>query len=141
MVALSASPCYPFWKKGRIFKGEEMKIEKRRDPRTLIKIKIDYKSKGAYLYSYSKDLSEGGIFIQTKSPLKVGERIKLKFILPELLEKIETWGEVAWVNEAGTEGLTEGMGVRFVDLDDRKAKLIEDVIRKIEEGKKATPIE
>lgn len=118
-----------------------MKIEKRRDPRTLIKIKIDYKTKGAYLYSYSKDLSEGGIFIQTKKPLKVGERVKLKFILPELLEKIETWGEVAWVNEAGTEGLTEGMGVRFVDLDDKRAKLIEDVIQKIEEGKKTTPIE
>lgn len=118
-----------------------MKIEKRRDPRTIIKIKIDYETEGAYLYSYSKDLSEGGIFIQTNKPLKVGERIKLSFILPELLEKIETWGEVAWVNEAGTEGLTEGMGVRFVNLDPEKTKLIEDVIHKIEEGKKTTPLE
>lgn len=119
-----------------------MKIEKRRDPRTLIKIKIDYESEGAYLYSYSKDLSEGGIFIQTSNPLKVGERIKLKFILPELLEKVETWGEVAWVNEGGgAEGVSEGMGVRFVELESEKAKLIEEVIHKIEEGKKIAPIE
>ena len=118
-----------------------MKIEKRQDPRTFIKIKIDYETDGAYLYDYSRDLSEGGIFIQTSKPLKLGERIILRFILPEVLEKVETTGEVAWVNLPGTEGLTPGMGVRFVDLTPAKIAMIEDVIRKIEGGKGLTSIE
>jgi Tfp pilus assembly protein PilZ len=65
----------------------------------------------------------------------------LKFILPELLEKVETIGEVAWVNSPGTEGLTPGMGVRFVGLTNQKIALIQDVIKKIEGGKGLASIE
>ena len=118
-----------------------MKIEKRQDPRTLIKIKIDYETDGAYLYDYSRDLCEGGIFIQTLKPLKIGERVVLKFILPEVLERVETTGEVAWVNLPGTEGLIPGMGVRFVGLTPANISLIQDVINKIEGGKGLTSIE
>lgn len=113
-----------------------MKIEKRDDPRTLIKIKIDYEAEGAYLYDYSHDLSEGGIFLQTDNPLEVGETINLKFILPEVLEEIETTGEVTFSNPSGVEGLTAGMGVKFVGLSEEQLAHIRDVIDKIEGGKK-----
>jgi len=118
-----------------------MKIEKRRDPRTLIKIRIDYEAEGAYLYDYSGDMSEGGIFIKTARPLKIGEQLGLKFILPELLEKVEATGEVTWVNKPGIKGLPAGMGVRFVGLTPEKRTLIQDVINKIEGGKGITSIE
>ena len=118
-----------------------MKIEKRRNPRTLIKIQVDYASEGAYLYDYSRDLSEGGIFIQTTNPKNIGDRIQLKFILPELLEEIKALGEVAWVNQKDVEGLTPGMGVRFINLDKEKSALIQDVIARIEGGKKKTSLD
>jgi len=118
-----------------------MRIEKRRVPRTLIKIKIDYESEGAYLYNYSRDLSEGGIFIQTSNPLKIGDRLTLNFILPEVLEKIEATGEVTWINPPGAEDLLPGMGVRFMELPEDKCRSILDVINKIEGGKGLTSIE
>ena len=59
------------------------------------KIKIDYESEGAYLYNYSRDLSEGGIFIQTSNPLKIGDRLTLNFGLrmEALLERELTYAE------------------------------------------------
>jgi len=112
-----------------------MRIEKRDAPRTFIKIKINIEGEGAYLYDYSHDMSEGGIFIATGKPLSVGEKIKLKFILPELLEEIEADGEVTWVNPPGSVDPPAGMGIKFVDVSDEEKAHIQDVIARIEGGK------
>ena len=118
-----------------------MKIEdKRREPRTFIKIKVDYSCKDAYLYDYSANLSEGGIFIQTTKLHRVGDKIDVTFILPELLEKIEAKATVAWINDKKHPKLPMGMGLKFVRLPKKKKELIQSVIHKIEEGKRQTPI-
>ncbi len=118
-----------------------MRIEKREDPRTLIKIKVNIEGEGAYLYDYSRDMSEGGVFICTDDPLPVGEKIKVKFILPELLEEIEAAGEVTWVNPAGSVDPPAGMGIKFIDLSPDRQAHIQDVIARIEGGKGVPSIE
>jgi len=118
-----------------------MRIEKRDAPRTLIKIQINIESEGAYLYDYSWDMGEGGIFISTEKPLSVGETVKLKFILPEVLEEVEATGKVAWVNPPGSVDPPPGMGVKFVDLSEEMRNHIQEVINKIEGGKGVPSIE
>lgn len=118
-----------------------MRIEKRETPRTLIKIQINYGGAGAYLFDYSRDMSETGIFIATDQPLVIGANITLKFILPEVLEEIEAEGVVTWINPAGSIDPPQGMGVKFLKLSPEKQKLILDVIEKIEEGRSASSIE
>lgn len=119
-----------------------MKIDdKRREPRTFIKIKIDYSCKGAYLFDYSANMSESGIFLETPDPLKVGKKVKVSFILPEVLEKIDVTATVAWVNDRKKyPDLPKGMGLKFSRLGKKKKAHIQEVIEKIEEGKEATPI-
>jgi len=112
-----------------------MKIEKREAPRTLIKIKVNIEGEEAFLYDYSRDMCEGGIFICTKKPLKVGENIRVRFILPELLEEIEAGGVVKWVNPPGSKEPPPGMGISFIDLPSDKKALIQEVIERIEGGK------
>jgi len=118
-----------------------MRIEKREAPRTLIKIQVNCECDDAFLYDYSYDMSEGGLFISTSEPRNVGDRIGLSFILPEVLEEIEVTGEVTWVNPPGSEDLPPGMGIKFVDLAGEKKELIQEVIKRIEGGKGVPSIE
>jgi len=118
-----------------------MKIEKRDAPRTLIRIKINIEGEGAFLYDYSRDMSEGGVFICTKKPLKVGDNIKVRFILPELLEEIEAGGVVKWVNTPASVDPPPGMGIEFINLPSEKKALIQEVIERIEGGKAVPKIE
>jgi len=118
-----------------------MKIEKREAPRTMIKIQVNCECDDAFLYDYSYDMSEGGLFISTSEPRNAGDKIKLSFILPEVLEEIEVAGKVAWVNPPGSDDLPPGMGIRFLDLSEDKKELIQEVINRIEGGKGVPSIE
>ena len=45
----------------------------RRQPRLPIQLKVAYRTTGAFLVAYSVNLSKGGIFLETPTPLEVGE--------------------------------------------------------------------
>lgn len=69
--------------------------------------------------SVSIDLSCGGLYLQTDTPLKVGEDILLRFSLPDTNKAMTSKATVAWANEPDTPCHPEfptGVGVRFVDL-------------------------
>src|SRR5256885_2182667 len=91
----------------------------RRQPRLPIKLEVEYRTAGAFLVSYSVNLSKGGIFIETASPLPVGAQLSLMFEVPGA-GNLEVSGSVAWVRQ-GTEttGLPDGMGIQFDNLDER----------------------
>ena len=61
-------------------------------------------------------ISEGGIFIKGESLLPVGERIRLRFGIADIIERVEAEGTIVW-NTAGGKGslpqVTPGMGIRF----------------------------
>ncbi len=118
-----------------------MRIEKREAPRTMIRIQVNCECDDAFIYDYSYDMSEGGIFLSTSEPRSVGDRIKLGFILPEVLEEIEVTGEVTWVNPPGSQDLPPGMGIKFLELPEDKKELIQEVINRIEGGKGVPSLE
>ncbi len=62
------------------------------------------------------NLSAGGLFVQTPSPLPTGTRVHLGLELPtEERSFLELEGEVAWVREPGMVADSRaGMGIRFV---------------------------
>jgi len=69
--------------------------------------------------SVSIDLSCGGLYLPTNTPLKVGEDILLRFSLPDTTSAITCKATVAWANEQDSPCNPEfptGVGVRFVDL-------------------------
>jgi len=69
--------------------------------------------------SVSIDLSCGGLYLQTSTPLNVGEDILLRFSLPDTTNAITCKATVAWANEQDTPchpKFPTGVGVRFVDL-------------------------
>jgi len=73
--------------------------ERRTFPRHFVRILVDFSSTDSFLYDYSNDLSEGGVFIQTTNPLEPGEQMNLRFTLPGTDRLFQLKGEVAWVHK------------------------------------------
>jgi uncharacterized protein (TIGR02266 family) len=100
----------------------------RRQPRLPISLEVAYRTAGAFLVSYSVNLSKGGIFIETSQPLEPGEHVTLKFEVPGA-GGLEVDGVVAWVRTGDPSGLPDGMGVQFDALDARYGEVIDDMVR------------
>jgi len=89
--------------------------EDRDDHRVPIQLLVDYKSEGHYLFDFCRDLSSGGVFIQTKKPLNQGSTVELTFTIPDSKETLNTKGSVIWVQKSieNRADLAAGMGVQF----------------------------
>ena len=96
--------------------------ERRQHPRFFVRILVDYSASDTFLYDYSSDMSEGGIFIQTKNPLEKGETIDLRFTLPGLDKIFQLKGEVVWVNQKEKE---EG---KEIDSEEALGDALDDLL-------------
>ena len=65
------------------------------------------------------NLSEGGLRVRMVGRLETDDIIRLRFTLPEQNNRIETLGQIAWVDEARTGG-----GVRLVSLAEESQQQI-----------------
>jgi type IV pilus assembly protein PilZ len=100
----------------------------RRQPRLPISLEVAYRTAGAFLVSYSINLSKGGIFLETQTPLAIGDRVSLKFEVPGV-GPLEVDGTVAWVRAGTLDGLPDGMGVQFDRLDQQYGEIIDEMVR------------
>jgi uncharacterized protein (TIGR02266 family) len=115
-------------------------IDRRRAPRVLVDLEVDYASEENYLFAYITDISATGIFVRTTTPEQPGTHLNLRFELPPLANvrnaretKIEVEGEVIWVNPyrpGAPDNLHPGMGIRFVGLDDEVRDQLLELIRR-----------
>jgi uncharacterized protein (TIGR02266 family) len=104
---------------------------KQRHPRIPIMVRVSYGYKGAYLFGYTKDMSRGGIFIQTDNVINVGTRMLLQFSLPGHSQIIKAEGRVIWVvpsyndkKERGERTQIPGMGIEFLKMGVEDQSLI-----------------
>jgi uncharacterized protein (TIGR02266 family) len=103
-------------------------VTDRRQPRLPIQLKVAYRTTGAFLVSYSINLSKGGIFLETSDPLPVGEHVSLQFDVPGA-GLLDVDGLVAWVRKDSNDGLPDGMGVQFEQLDQQYGARIDGMVR------------
>jgi type IV pilus assembly protein PilZ len=100
----------------------------RRAPRLPISLEVAYRTAGAFLVSYSVNLSKGGLFLETSQPLDPGEHVTLRFDVPGAGE-LEVAGVVAWVRQGSVDGMPDGMGIQFDELDARYGDVIDEMVR------------
>jgi len=117
--------------------------ERRRAPRVLVDLQVDYASEDNYLFAYITDISATGIFVRTTTPEAPGTHLNLRFSdLPCDLASgaasdgpphVEIEGEVIWVNPyrpGSPDNLHPGMGIRFVSLDGELRERLLALIRR-----------
>jgi type IV pilus assembly protein PilZ len=106
--------------------------DRRRAPRVLVDLEVDYALEDNYLFAYITDISETGIFVRTTTPEPPGTHLNLRFS-PDDSGSLELEGEVIWINpyRPGTmDNLHPGMGVRFVGLDDETRDRLLELVRR-----------
>ena len=99
--------------------------KERKHPRTPVSLLVQYRfnSLEDFLAEYATNLSPGGIYIATDAPSPVGTMLYLQFSLRDGSRLIEGMGRVAHVHTT-TSGEPRGMGVEFVQFDERSLALI-----------------
>ncbi len=76
------------------------------------------------VYARIGNLSEGGLFLRTSTPLEQGSRTVVRFGETN----IEATAEVVWArSNEGTDG-PPGMGLMFVDVDDNRLQQIRKLV-------------
>ena len=90
----------------------------RRDTRRLpIKVLVEYECMQDFLTDYTANVSIGGMFIKTDSPLELGTRFRLRFRLPEREQPIDITAVVRWKLSPEDAGpMNAGMGICFEEL-------------------------
>jgi uncharacterized protein (TIGR02266 family) len=106
--------------------------ERRRSPRMLVDVEVDYASEENYLFAYITDISATGIFVRTTTPEEPGTQLNLRFTSDQV-GHLEVEGEVIWVNpyRPGTpDNLHPGMGIRFLSIDNELRDRLLELIRR-----------
>lgn len=116
--------------------------ERRATTRVLVDLEVDCEGDGVYLFAVSRDLSATGIFVRTLEPMARGTRVNLRLHAVDptgaddlaALRRLTIEGEVVWVNPyrpGALENLDPGLGIAFVDVDDRTRAELMRLVRRI----------
>ena len=77
-------------------------------------IQLVFREKGALYAAYIPLLTDGGLFVPTVRPYKLGEDIYLLLSLPDDPQRYPVAGKVGWLTPANASGgRTQGVGVRI----------------------------
>ncbi|UCG04855.1 MAG: PilZ domain-containing protein [Desulfobacterales bacterium] len=90
----------------------------RANPRKPCLIKVACRIQNSSFNSHIIDISTVGVFIETNTNFSVGQKIALKFNIPNQQHPIQLNGVIAW------NGL-QGIGVKFSSLTDFQKKTIQ----------------
>ena len=88
---------------------------------------VDCNDGDNFLYSFITNISEMGIFINSRTPPDLDRPVRLRFTVP-VQDAMDLEGVVAWINpyRPSGENLNPGFGVRFVNLaPDQRERLVD----------------
>lgn len=114
---------------------------RRRSKRINARIRILFTRAGAgvAIEAETDDISVDGVFVRTRRrPPDVGTQLGLLLKLEDPPQELMLKGIVTWVNAGGStesEPTSRGMGIRFVDVDDEKRKVLTGALEQTEEAR------
>ncbi|MEM7448758.1 MAG: TIGR02266 family protein [Myxococcota bacterium] len=104
----------------------------RKHKRAPVSMRVRFKSATVdeFIEQYSTDISRGGIFIKSKSPMSVGTLLKFEFQLKDQSRLIHGVGRVVWQRDpsGSTEALPPGMGIKFIKMDPESRGLVQQIV-------------
>ncbi len=100
-------------------RGNEEKRTSIRVPVAKGSYEVEFENVGELGRSYLKNISGGGLYIETSRFLEIGTKTTLKIKLPGEKESLTISVEVAWVNPKVLGDMQPGLGFKFLDLDEK----------------------
>lgn len=80
-------------------------------------LSLAIKEKAALYAAYMPFLKDGGLFIPTAKPFKIGEEVFMLLSLVDDPVKLRVMGHVVWVTPTSQAGKPQGVGVQFSAKD------------------------
>lgn len=120
----------PLDAQGDIQTDIQTEVERRRSPRSPMVVRVAYATVDALFSEFTRNINEGGLFIETDSPPSTDTKVALEFRLPGGEEPIHARGRVAWIRPASPEG-PAGMGVEFEHLSPAARGRIDALVRRL----------
>ena len=108
-------------------------IERRAHPRVELRIDVNYGNVGLFHTNSILNISQGGLFIQTDSPLDLGTEIEVTFTLPGSTREIRATGLVVWRHaptHSKISSHTPGMGIKLKRIAAQDLALIREFVEK-----------
>ena len=100
--------------------------EKRDKNRKSCRIPIYYATEEKVYTGYIRNISQTGLFIDTKRKLPVGDEILMTFRLHGLVKPIKIKGEIAHSKRSG-------VGIKFIDTNSKVMKVIRILVAKMDD--------
>jgi uncharacterized protein (TIGR02266 family) len=101
-------------------------MEKRVHPRVALVAEVDVASGNNFFVGRTRDLSVGGLFIETDVQIDVGAPLTVELDLQK--KRFRFSAEVVWTL-VGKDKKVVGVGVRFISLSPPARKAIEDFMK------------
>ena len=95
--------------------------DRREHARLPVNLPVEYKKLEDFFVDYAVDISQGGMFIATETPMEVGASVNVKFIMPGENMHFEATGKVV----RATEEPDKGFGINFDPLSDEALSIID----------------
>lgn len=107
--------------------------EHRHHRRHSINLVIFHVAMGESGYAYTRNISEGGVFIETRKPLPPGTPLEFELLLDlgDDVRRVCGTAEVAWTSPP-VANFACGMGVRFVTLADEGERDLREAIARFQ---------
>ena len=102
--------------------------ERRRANRASVTVRIDYATVDEIFSEFTRDINEGGVFIETEKPHQAGTEVSMQFHLPGSGEVLRTIGRVVRVSN-GRQSAPAGMGIEFDELTPSDRRKIDTIVR------------
>lgn len=77
-----------------------------------------------------KNISAGGVFIETKMPFPMGSVIEMEFTIPQQDKLVSAKGVVKWSNDGSIPDAPIGMGVEFYSISHVDVNTISEFVKK-----------
>jgi uncharacterized protein (TIGR02266 family) len=92
------------------------------------RLRVGFESYGEIREFLMSNVSRGGLFISTPSPLPLGTKLRIQIRIEKPGELLDLQGEVAWHNTGpGLVSEELGMGIQFVRLTPEEEKAVDNL--------------
>jgi uncharacterized protein (TIGR02266 family) len=102
--------------------------DRRRFERTDLVVSIEYSTVDDFFSEFTRDINEGGVFIETERPQPLGTTVDLQFHLPGSDDPVKAVGLVVRSSD-GSDGSPMGMAVEFDGLSADARERIDGLVR------------
>jgi uncharacterized protein (TIGR02266 family) len=104
-----------------------------REPRYHVDIRVDEQTSSMFTAGRVTNISRGGLFMETPTPLPIQSKIDLALQLPEIRTVLNLHGRVVWTYDIrrSTSQIMTGTGIKFEDMTPEQHKVLENYLMRL----------